>query len=143
MKEANQLLRASGLNFQGNIEGRDIPRGASHRGPFDVAVCDGFTGNVVLKFYEAIGPLMSVLLERAGIEHDRLEAAFRSIDSSEHGGAPLLGVRGVSIIAHGASNSRAIKNALRVALRAHETQMSEHIGRRLSESVAVGEAAAS
>lgn len=134
VKEANRLLQGSGLNFQGNIEGRDLPRGASHRGPFDVAVCDGFTGNVVLKFYEAIAPLMTRLLEVEGIEPERIAHAFKSIDSSEHGGAPLLGVRGVSIIAHGSSNARAIRNAVRVGVLAYESRMSEHIGRRLSES---------
>jgi glycerol-3-phosphate acyltransferase PlsX len=138
VKEANQLLQQAGLNFQGNIEGRDIPRGESDRGPFDVAVCDGFTGNVVLKFYEAIAPLMATMLEREGIEHKQVEAAFRSIDYSEYGGAPLLGIRGVSIIAHGKSGARAIKNALTVGLRAHESKMSEHIGRRLSDAAAAG-----
>lgn len=135
VKEANQLLRQAGLNFQGNIEGRDLPRGASGRGPFDVAVCDGFTGNVVLKFYEAVAPLIAGMLRREGIEPDRIASAFRAIDYSEHGGAPLLGVRGVSIIAHGSSNAQAIKNAVRVALRAHESRMSDHIGRRLAESL--------
>jgi phosphate acyltransferase len=133
VKEAHQLLQNAGLNFQGNIEGRDIPRGESDRGPIDVAVCDGFTGNVVLKFYEAIAPLIAGMLAREGIEMARIEAAFRSIDYSEYGGAPLLGIKGVSIISHGKSSSRAIKNAIRVALLAHDSRMSDHIGRRLAE----------
>ncbi len=66
VKETHQLLAASGLNFQGNIEGRDLPKGASDRGPFDVVVCDGFVGNVVLKFYEAVAPMMIGLLQAAG-----------------------------------------------------------------------------
>src|SRR5690606_19274234 len=57
VKEAHQLLLKSGLNFIGNIEGRDIPLGACDRGPIDVVVCDGFTGNVLLKFYEAVPKL--------------------------------------------------------------------------------------
>ena len=54
MKEAHQLLSTAGLNFVGNVEGRDIPHGGSARGPLDVVVCDGFVGNVLLKFYEAV-----------------------------------------------------------------------------------------
>jgi phosphate acyltransferase len=135
VKEANQLLRESGLNFQGNVEGRDIPYGASDRGPIDVVVCDGFVGNVMLKFYEAIAPvLIGMVAKGAGIERTKLEQAFKHLDYSEHGGAPLLGVRGVSIISHGKSSPRAIKNAIKVAVRAVESRMDEHIGRRLSEA---------
>ena len=139
-KEANQLLRAAGLNFLGNIEGRDLPKGACDRGPIDVVVCDGFVGNIILKLYEAIGPMMTTMLGKAlGTDEDTLRNALRSLDYSEYGGAPLLGVRGVSIIAHGKSSSRAIKNAVRVAIRAVETDMSGHIGRRLGDA-AGGEA---
>jgi len=134
-KEANRLLQAAGLNFLGNIEGRDLPKGACDRGPIDVVVCDGFVGNIILKLYEAIGPLVSAMLGKAlGTDEDTLRHALRSFDYSEYGGAPLLGVRGVSIIAHGKSSSRAIKNALRVAVRAVETNMSDHIGRRLGDA---------
>jgi len=133
VKEANQLLRAAGLNFQGNVEGRDLPAGASERGPLDVVVCDGFVGNVVLKFYEALGPMLIDMVGReAGVERERLAAAFKHLDYSEHGGAPLLGVRGVSIISHGKSSPRAIMNAIRVAVRAVESRLSDHIGRRLA-----------
>jgi glycerol-3-phosphate acyltransferase PlsX len=71
------------------------------------------------------------VLKRAGVDRRLLERGFKAFDSSEIGGAPLLGVRGVSIIAHGSSSSRAIKNAIRVALRAVESHMDEHIGRRM------------
>ena len=144
VKEANQLLReATGINFQGNIEGRDLPAGASDRGPIDVVVCDGFVGNVVLKFYEAIAPMIMALLKsKAGIDPAMLEAAFKHLDYSEHGGAPLLGVRGVSIICHGKSSPRAIKNAIKVALRTVEARMTDHIGRRLAESVSAAGAEA-
>ncbi len=135
VKEANQLLQAAGLNFLGNVEGRDLPNGACDRGPIDVVVCDGFVGNIILKLYEAIGPMISGMIGKAlGTDEDSLREALRSLDYSEYGGAPLLGVRGVSIISHGKSSSRAIKNALRVAVRAVETGMSDHVGRRLSEA---------
>src|SRR6476646_5091037 len=106
VKETNGLLAASGLNFQGNVEGRDIPRGASDRGPIDVVVCDGFVGNVLVKFYEAVTPTLLKML-RGVVELDAatVKRAFGSLDYSEHGGAPLLGVKGVSIIAHGRSDA--------------------------------------
>ncbi|MBI2795962.1 MAG: phosphate acyltransferase PlsX [Gemmatimonadetes bacterium] len=132
VKEAHQLLKAAGVNFQGNVEGRDIPRGASDRGPFDVVVCDGFTGNVILKFYEAISGVMGGWLLKAGVGKEQLGKAFAALDYAEYGGAPLLGVKGVSVICHGRSSPRAIRNAIGVALRAHESRMSEHIGRRLA-----------
>ncbi|MEO5579724.1 MAG: hypothetical protein ABIR58_03635, partial [Gemmatimonadaceae bacterium] len=131
-KEAHALFRAAGFNFQGNIEGRDLPAGCTSRGPFDVVVCDGFTGNIVLKFYEAVTPMIVELLTRSpDINRASLEAALGPLDSSEYGGAPLLGVQGVSIICHGNSSPRAIKNAVKVAVRAVETRMNEHIGARL------------
>jgi phosphate acyltransferase len=136
VKDAHQrLLLEPGLNFLGNVEGRDLPVGSCDRGPLDVVVCDGFVGNVLLKFYESLAPtLMGVFAKALGAERDALESAFKEVDYSEHGGAPLLGVRGVSIISHGKSSPRAIKNALGVAIRAVESRMSEHIGRRLAES---------
>jgi glycerol-3-phosphate acyltransferase PlsX len=139
VKEAHQLLREAGLNFQGNVEGRDVIAGASDRGPIDVVVCDGFVGNVLLKFYEAVPTLMSELLLRHGIDRETLHAVFATLDYAERGGAPLLGVRGVSIISHGKSNERAMKNAIKVALRAVETDLSAHIGRRLAESTATAQ----
>jgi phosphate acyltransferase len=134
VKEAHQLLRAEGgIHFLGNVEGRDIPVGCCDRGPIDVVVCDGFVGNVLLKFYESIAPtLMGVFAKALGAEREALEAAFKDLDYSEHGGAPLLGVKGVSIISHGKSSPRAIKNAIGVAVRAVESRMSDHIGRRLA-----------
>lgn len=134
VKEAHQLLaREAGLHFLGNVEGRDIPVGACDRGPIDVVVCDGFVGNVLLKFYESLAPtLMGVFARAFKAERDEMAAAFKELDYSEHGGAPLLGVKGVSIISHGKSDARAIKNAVRVAVRAVESQMSEHVGRRLA-----------
>lgn len=135
VKEANALFQKAGFNFHGNVEGRDLPAGASDRGPFDVVVCDGFVGNVVLKFYEAVLPMILQLLnEQPGIDPDQVARALKNFDSTEYGGAPLLGVRGVSIICHGNSSPRAIKNAIKVAVRAVETKMNDQIGKRLEEA---------
>jgi len=135
VKEAHVLFQKAGFNFHGNLEGRDLPAGASERGPFDVVICDGFVGNVVLKFYEAVAPLIvRVLSEHPGIDAEQVKIALAGFDSTAYGGAPLLGVRGVSIICHGNSPPRAIKNAIKVAVRAVETRMNEQIGRRLEEA---------
>ena len=123
--ETHRLLRESDLNFIGNVEGRDIIRGVC-----DVLVTDGFTGNVLLKFYESVTGFMHGLLgaELAKAQVSlNLDALFRVFDYTEYGGAPLLGVNGVSIICHGGSPPRAIRNALRVARQAVETKMVGHI----------------
>jgi len=129
VKEAHKLLVTSGLNFVGNVEGRDLPHGTCSHGDFDVVVCDGFTGNVVLKFYEAVAPMIMGLMMRTGIRQDRIDAVMEAFDYAQYGGAPLLGVRGVSIICHGKSSPLAIKNALKVASLAVENGMTAHIGR--------------
>lgn len=132
VKEAHLLFQKAGFNFHGNLEGRDLPAGASERGPFDVVICDGFVGNVVLKFYEAVAPMiLRVLSEHPGIDPEHVKSALKGFDSTNYGGAPLLGVRGVSIICHGNSPPRAIKNAISVAVRAVETGMNDQIGQRL------------
>jgi glycerol-3-phosphate acyltransferase PlsX len=127
--EAHQLLAESGLNFVGNIEGRDVIRGTC-----DVLVADGFVGNVLLKFYESVTGLMHGLLRtalaEAGVRLD-LDRLFSAFDYAEYGGAPLLGVNGVTIICHGDSPPRAIRNAIRVAVQARETHMLGHIRRAI------------
>jgi phosphate acyltransferase len=133
VKEANRLLQGAGMNFLGNVEGRDILAGVNAHGEVDVVVCDGFVGNVVLKFYESVAPLIVHTLESAGYDSHELMGALRHLDYSEVGGAPLLGVKGISIICHGSSSPRAIKNALKVAVRAAERGLNDHIGRRLAE----------
>ncbi|MGI9044156.1 MAG: phosphate acyltransferase PlsX [Gemmatimonadaceae bacterium] len=134
-KEAHNLFKHAGFNFHGNVEGRDLPPGASDRGPIDVVICDGFVGNVVLKFYEGVIPMIVELIERDGsIEMDKVRSAIAALDSSTYGGAPLLGVRGVSMICHGNSTPRAIKNAIVAAVTAVETKMNEHIGERLGKA---------
>lgn len=128
--ESHPLLEASSLNFIGNVEGSDIIRGAC-----DVLVCDGFTGNVLLKFYESVaGFIVALLKQRLGEESPDLTDVYRVLDYQEYGGAPLLGVGGVSIICHGKSPPRAIGNALHVAARAVESDMVSHMKRELGET---------
>ena len=135
VKEANAVFQTAGFNFHGNVEGRDLLAGASDRGRIDVVVCDGFVGNVVLKFYEAVGPMIIGLLgAHPGIDQHNVSAALKSLDATEYGGAPLLGVKGVSIICHGNSSPRAIKNAIKVAVRAVETGMNAQIGEKLAQA---------
>jgi phosphate acyltransferase len=134
-KETHQLLaQDSGVRFIGNVEGRDILKGANDHGSVDVVVCDGFVGNVLLKFYESVAPMIVGMLEGAGVTQQQLQSALRKLDYAEHGGAPLLGVKGVSIICHGKSSPRALKNAILVAVQAVESRMNEHIGGRLARS---------
>jgi glycerol-3-phosphate acyltransferase PlsX len=112
--EAHRLLaQDDALHFIGNVEGRDVIRGVC-----DVLVADGFTGNVLLKFYESVAQwvvrIVKQELDGRAIELD-YERVFHKLDYSEYGGAPLLGVNGLSIICHGGSSPKAIKNAIRVA----------------------------
>jgi glycerol-3-phosphate acyltransferase PlsX len=137
-RETFRVLKETGLNFMGNAEGRDVFNGNA-----DVIVCDGFTGNVVLKASEALGEMVSKML-RAEVTRTTvrkagaliLKGAFDDIkkrmDYSEYGGAPLLGVNGGCIISHGRSNAKAIKNAIRVArdfaMNRVDTKIREKIG---------------
>ena len=128
--EAHELLSRSGLHFIGNVEGRDIIRGAC-----DVLVCDGFVGNVLLKFYESVAEftigLLTREMENAGTSMN-LDEVFRVLDYAEYGGAPVLGVNGVSIVCHGKSPPKAIRNAIAVAEQAVRSRMVEHIARDLA-----------
>ena len=133
VKEANQLLQKSGLNFLGNVEGRDIPNGACDRGDIDVVICDGFTGNVLLKFYESVAPMILGLMLKAGVTKQQIGALVQSLDYAKYGGAPLLGVKGVSIICHGKSSPEALKNGILAGLRAVQSQMNAHIGEQVHE----------
>jgi len=103
-------------------------------GALDVVVCDGFVGNVLLKFYESVPSLIFSMLASAGIKQELIAQTFRGFDYSDYGGAPLLGVKGVSIISHGSSSPHAMKNAIQVAVRAVESRMNDHIGRRLGHA---------
>jgi len=133
VKDAHKLLAAAGgLHFIGNVEGRDLPLGVCDRGPVDVVVCDGFVGNALLKFYEAVPKLIVGLIAKAGVSKEQMAGALQNLDYAVHGGAPLLGVKGVSIICHGKSSPEAIKNGILVGLRAASSRMSDHIGRSLA-----------
>jgi glycerol-3-phosphate acyltransferase PlsX len=128
--EAHRLLDASDLNFIGNVEGRDIIRGVC-----DVLVADGFVGNVLLKFYESITAFFHGLLSeklRSAVSAELLDDIFHAFDYTEYGGAPLLGVNGISIICHGGSPPRAVCNAIRVARQAVEMRMLGHIERAVA-----------
>jgi len=137
VKEAHALLKhTTHFTFIGNVEGRDILGGTS-----DVVVCDGFVGNVVLKFYESVARLVHGLLDREVgrdvLDSHAMQRVFRLLDYSEYGGAPLLGIRGVSIICHGSSPPRAIKNAIRVAIQSVQSHLSQHIGAEFAGGEAV------
>ena len=128
------LNREDSLNFVGNVEGRDIIEGVC-----DVVVCDGFVGNVLLKFYESVAQFIVGLIKTElgaltenSLDFDRI---FRILDYSETGGAPLLGVGGVSVICHGGSSAKAIRNAIRVAAQAVRSDMVAQTANRLSRSI--------
>jgi glycerol-3-phosphate acyltransferase PlsX len=129
VQDAHALLRATDLEFIGNVEGKDVLRGQA-----DVVVCDGFTGNVVIKLAEGIGEFTFALLReeiaaaRLGVVgafllRPALRRVKRRVDYQEYGGALLLGVRGVVIVAHGRSDARAIRNAIRLAHQAVEADL--------------------
>jgi glycerol-3-phosphate acyltransferase PlsX len=129
--ETHRLLTASAsLRFVGNIEGRDIIEEKC-----DVVVCDGFVGNVLLKFYESVAAyIVGLFRAEAAAKKADLELAgiIQKLDYTEYGGAPLLGVNGVTIICHGGSPPRAVCNAIRVAVQAVESEMVAHIQTRLA-----------
>jgi glycerol-3-phosphate acyltransferase PlsX len=143
-REAHNLLKQSPrLHYIGSIEGRDIVAGHHKYGVVDVVVCDGFVGNVVLKFYESVGRLFVGLVKQLVpdlLQRAELRELFRILDYSEYGGAPLLGVKGVSIICHGASPANAFKNAVRVAVQSVEADLSKHIGAEFAEGETAAEA---
>jgi glycerol-3-phosphate acyltransferase PlsX len=120
-REVFGLLKESGLNFIGNVEGRDV-----YSGDVDVIVTDGFTGNVILKVSESLAHLVEQALKQeitrslqASMGFLLSKDAFRSfkkrLDYSEYGGAPLLGVNGACLIGHGRSNAKAVRNAIKAA----------------------------
>ncbi|HUI68593.1 MAG TPA: phosphate acyltransferase PlsX [Nitrospirota bacterium] len=132
-KEAFKLLTETSVNFIGNVEGRDVMSGKA-----DVVVCDGFIGNVVLKLSEAVAETIGLMIrENIGdnlirkLGYFMMRPAFRAlkrrIDYAEYGGAPLVGINGISIISHGRSSDRAIKNAVRVATELSKSEVNKHI----------------
>lgn len=132
VREAHELLKGrKTFRFVGNVEGSDILTQKC-----DVFVCDGFVGNVVLKFYESVGMTFADLfkqeLDQDVLQRRSMARLLRFLDYSSYGGAPLLGVQGVSIICHGRSSARAIKNGIRVAVQAVESHLSQDISAELA-----------
>lgn len=140
-REAFKLLKALPIKFVGNVEGRDL-----YNGRVNVIVCDGFIGNVALKISEGLAEATSSLLRdslsrslSSKVGYVLARNAFRNfkkrVDYSEYGGAPLLGIRGVCLIAHGSSNAHAMKNAIRVASEFVVGGVNEKIEQGLAGSV--------
>jgi phosphate acyltransferase len=138
-KEAFKTLKEAGLNFIGNVEGRDV-----FTGTVDVIVTDGFTGNVILKVSESLSEMVEKLLReeikrtlQASVGFLLSRDAFRRfrqrLDYSEYGGAPLLGVKGCVIICHGRSSAKAIKNAIRFAAEFSRHRLAEKIQAQIAE----------
>ncbi len=139
-KEVYKTLKDIRINFIGNVEGRDI-----YNGRADVIVCDGFTGNVALKTSEGLieavlqllkDELSSNLQAKLGalLSQQSFKRLKKRLDYSEYGGAPLIGLRGLSVICHGRSSANAIKNAIRVAKEFAENQLNAKLEAELSQA---------
>lgn len=137
--EAAKLLEEADVNFIGNVEGRDILNGKA-----DVVLCDGYTGNVILKFAESILPALKIRIRKysemgffqkikAGITASVLKVSLKDFDYQEYGGVPLLGVNGVVIIGHGSSSPRAIRTMLLRAEEMVKKDMCETIGKAMAQ----------
>jgi phosphate acyltransferase len=144
-REAYPRLKALPLNFVGNVEGREI-----FSGSVQVVVCDGFIGNVALKVTEGVAQHIASVLKKAlrstvasqvgyVLSRSAYKEFRKSIDYTEYGGAPLLGVRGITVIGHGSANTNAIKNCVRVAAELARARVNEKIEQELSAlPIAVG-----
>lgn len=138
--EAYELLESSGLNFIGNVEGRDVLRGKA-----DIIVCDGFVGNVILKFAESVLDVMKSKFKTyaekgflkkiwVGMMYGTLKnVVLKDFDYQEYGGVPLLGINGISIIGHGKSSPIAIKNMIYKA----EEMIRKEVNLKISEELSV------
>jgi len=140
-KETFKLLKKADINFTGNIDGKDIFTGIA-----DVVVCDGFTGNVVLKTSEGLADAIVKILKREIAEQSvgrigyllmksALISFKKKTDYDEYGGAPLLGINGTCIISHGRSTAKAVKNALRVAADFAEKKVHEVIASEIEKGM--------
>lgn len=140
VKEAYELLKlAKNLHFVGNVEGRDI-----FTGDIDVVVCDGFVGNVALKLSEGLSTSLGRVLKRELLTSGIIpkvgtllaKKAFQRfaqvVDYAEYGGAPVLGLKGVALVCHGASNAKAIGSAVGMGVRFVERQTTEHLVQTIS-----------
>lgn len=143
-KEVTEMLRGSRLNFKGNVEGRDV-----FLSPVDVAICDGFVGNVFLKGAEGLSKAMFTLIKQEVSASTRykiggllVKPAIKKVQArgsyEEVGGSPLLGVNGITIIAHGSSSPLAIKNAIRVATEAIAHRINSRIQDEIARYLTVG-----
>lgn len=146
VREAHAELSSAGLRFRGNVEGRDLLRHAA-----DVVVCDGFTGNMTLKLLEGTikatleafrAELKASLRGKLGglLIRPAARALRRRLDPDTYGGAYLLGLRGLVVIAHGNSSRTAIANAIALGARGVEGRVVERVGERLGETVAAARA---
>lgn len=137
VKEAYGLFKRTPLNFIGNVEGRDI-----FTGEVNIVVCDGFVGNVALKLAEGLGKsfgkvlkgeLKRGLISKIGTVLSRraLVRFSRVLDYAEYGGAPLLGLKSIAVVCHGASNVKAMTNAIKMAATFAEKKVHEHLAREL------------
>ena len=137
VKETYPLLKMTKLNFVGNAEGRDI-----FTGDFDVIVCDGFVGNIVLKTSESLGTVIVEMIKKevkksiistigALLMLPALKRFKKKADYKEYGGAPLLGTKGACIITHGSADAKTIKNALKVSLEFVETNFNDKLKNNL------------
>src|SRR5467141_970429 len=144
MREVYTRLKKSPVHFVGNVEGGDL-----FSGNVDVIVSDGFVGNIALKVCEGLAFQIFGLLRRSNnsslvsqvggmLSKGAFKALRKTIDYTEYGGAPLLGVRGVCVIAHGRSNANAVKNAIRVAAGLARARMNEKIEQELSAAAVIG-----
>ncbi len=138
-RQASEQLSLAPVNHIGYVEGRDI-----FNGKVDVVVCDGFTGNIALKTMEGVASFAGEVLKNAFeknfsgrlgylMSRTALKDAYRRLDYAEYGGAPLIGLDGIAIVAHGGSNPLAIKNAIRQARDAVAKKMNRHIADALDE----------
>ncbi len=144
-RAASELLESAPVNYVGYVEGRDF-----FNGKVDVIVCDGFTGNVALKTMEGVASFAGEIL-KSGFEkswlsrlgylltRQSLRHAYRKLDYAEYGGARLLGLDGVAIVAHGGSTALAIKNAIRVASESVSQNVNGHISAALESAQAATE----
>jgi len=136
VRGARELIRAdTRINLTGNVEGRDL-----FEGKIDVAICDGFVGNVVLKLVEGLAEgLFNTIRKEIAEANADLAESFKPViqtvwakhDYNEYGGAPLLGVDGLCVICHGSSDARAIKNAIRVVEHLHRQNLNPAIVERM------------
>ncbi|MBI3398096.1 MAG: phosphate acyltransferase PlsX [Deltaproteobacteria bacterium] len=142
-RETNEILKDNSfnyLNYMGYVEGRDI-----FSGDVDVVVCDGFVGNVVLKVTEGVAEALASMLKKeiqsshlAKMGYLLAKGALlnvkKKVDYAEYGGAPLLGIDGIGIISHGASDARAIKNAIKVAYECAKNKLNRHLLEELEKN---------